>query len=77
MNPKTRTTALISLASILEKCDEQILPALYSRVGASFGATPTQLGNITLARALVQALSSPLAGVASAHPPCCLTVHLA
>lgn len=59
------TTLLINLASILEKCDEQILPALYSRVGKTFEATPTQLGNITLARALMQALSSPLAGIAS------------
>jgi MFS family permease len=66
---KWRTTVLINLASILEKCDEQILPALYSRVGASFQATPAQLGNITLARALAQALSSPLAGVASNFAP--------
>jgi MFS family permease len=54
---------------VLEKCDEQILPALYSRVGASLKATPTQLGYITLARAFVQALSSPLAGVSSEFYP--------
>ena len=46
-----------------------MLPALYSRVGASFGATPTQLGNITLARAFLQALASPLAGVAAHFMP--------
>lgn len=61
---KFRTTALINLASILEKCDEQILPAVYAWVGASFDATPTQLGAITLGRAMMQALSSPLGGVA-------------
>ena len=38
-----RTTYLINAASVLEKCDEQILPALYSRVGASLHATPTQV----------------------------------
>lgn len=69
MNKAKRTTLLINAASILEKCDEQILPALYSRVGASLSATPTQLGYITLARAFVQALSSPLAGVSSEFYP--------
>ena len=102
-NTDTRsvTTSLINAASVLEKCDEQILPALYSRVGASLHATPTQLGfgltstdqrralalraprlnshsryarlsfarYITLARAFVQALSSPLAGVSSEFYP--------
>ncbi|KAI3430502.1 hypothetical protein D9Q98_005097 [Chlorella vulgaris] len=61
---KLRTTVLINLASILEKCDEQILPAVYNWVGASFNATPTQLGTITLGRAMMQALSSPLGGIA-------------
>lgn len=46
------------------RCDEQILPAVYAWVGASFNATPTQLGAITLGRAMMQALSSPLGGVA-------------
>lgn len=41
----------------------QLLPALYSRVGQSFSATPAQLGVLTLARALAQALASPCAGV--------------
>lgn len=30
------------------RCDEQILPAVYAWVGASFNATPAQLGYITL-----------------------------
>ena len=62
---RTKTLALINAASVLEKCDEQILPALYSRVGASLHASPTELGYITLARAFVQALTSPVAGFAS------------
>ncbi|PRW32866.1 MFS general substrate transporter isoform A [Chlorella sorokiniana] len=66
---KLRTTCLINLASILEKCDEQILPAVYAWVGASFQATPAQLGYITLGRALMQALSSPLGGVAGHFMP--------
>ena len=37
--------------------------ALYRFVGKSFGATPAQLGLLTLSRALVQALASPLAGI--------------
>jgi predicted MFS family arabinose efflux permease len=69
MDAKRRTTILINAASVLEKCEEQILPALYSRVGASFNATPTQLGNITLARSFMQALASPLAGIASHFMP--------
>lgn len=58
-----RTTLVINLASIMERVDEQLLPALYSRVGASFSADPEQLGILTFARAVVQALASPLAGV--------------
>lgn len=62
------------------RCDEQILPAVYNWVGASFNATPTQLGTITLGRAMMQALSSPLggiAGVALLHPPFLLHISLA
>lgn len=48
----------------MERSDEQILPSLYSRVGAAFDATPSQLGWITLARAVVQAVASPIGGIA-------------
>lgn len=50
------------------QCDEQILPALYAWVGEAFDATPTQLGNLALARAVVQALASPIGGLASKLP---------
>lgn len=38
-------------------------------MGAAFQATPTQLGNLALARAMMQALASPLGGVSSALAP--------
>lgn len=66
---KPRTIALINIASILEKADEQILPALYSRIGASFDATPTQLGYITLGRAMMQAFASPFGAIGSQFLP--------
>ncbi len=60
---KLKTTVLINLAGITERMDEQILPALYNYIGQSFHATPSQLGTLTLCRALVQALSSPIGGL--------------
>ncbi|KAK9868059.1 hypothetical protein WJX84_009573 [Apatococcus fuscideae] len=61
---RVRTTLLINLASIMERTDEQILPAVYRWIGAAFHATPSQLGNLTFCRALVQAVASPLGGFA-------------
>ncbi|KAK9820276.1 hypothetical protein WJX72_008508 [[Myrmecia] bisecta] len=63
---KLRTTVCVNLAATLERCDEQILPAVYAFVGASFHASPTALGMVTLSRALVQAVTSPVGG-ALAH----------
>ncbi len=48
---------------VFERADEVILPAMYNFVAQSFQATPTQLAIITLSRALVQALASPLGGL--------------
>ncbi len=53
-------------------CANQMLPAVYRFIGASWDATPTQLGYLTLCRALVQALSSPLGGIAGES--CSLTI---
>ena len=58
------TVAVVNAAAVLERCDEQALPAVYAFIGRSWGVSPTQLGAITLARALTQTLSSPLGGVA-------------
>lgn len=57
------TAALVNLAAIVERADEAILPALYLYIGRSLGASPSQLGSLTLCRALVQALASPLSGL--------------
>uniref|UniRef100_A0A061SJ97 Mfs general substrate transporter n=1 Tax=Tetraselmis sp. GSL018 TaxID=582737 RepID=A0A061SJ97_9CHLO len=60
---RVKTTALVYAAAILERADEQILPAVYMFVGQSLRCSPSQLGTITLARAIVQALTSPISGV--------------
>ncbi|CAK0787030.1 hypothetical protein CVIRNUC_010246 [Coccomyxa viridis] len=56
------TTILINLSAIMERTDEQLLPAVYRFVGASFQASPSELGYLTLSRAVVQALVSPVGG---------------
>jgi MFS family permease len=60
---RKRTAALVNLAMVVEQANEQMLPAVYLFVGTSLSATPSQLGTLTLCRALVQTLSSPLSGV--------------
>lgn len=60
---RRRTTWCVNAAAVVERVDEQLLPALYRYVGASFGAKPSQLGALTLARALAQAVASPAAGL--------------
>ncbi|KAK2080470.1 hypothetical protein QBZ16_000323 [Prototheca wickerhamii] len=57
------TQALMNLACIVERTDESILPAVYFFIGRSLRATLPQLGVLTLCRAVVQALSSPVSGV--------------
>ncbi|PNH07804.1 hypothetical protein TSOC_005693 [Tetrabaena socialis] len=61
---RQRTVFLVNLVSIMERMDEQIVPALSRPLGCAFHATPHQLGLITSARAVVQALASPLGGLA-------------
>lgn len=60
---RRKTSFVVNLGTVMERLDEQLLPSLYAYVGRSLHASPTQLGTLTLARALVQALASPLAGV--------------
>ena len=57
------TAVFTNLAIIMERTDEQILPAVYRFLGASFNASPSQLGVLTLSRALTQALTSPVGGL--------------
>ena len=61
------TLALVTVAALLERADEALLPAVYREVGAALGASPTALGSLTLCRALLQALCYPLATWAAAR----------
>jgi predicted MFS family arabinose efflux permease len=61
------TLALVTVAALLERADEALLPAVYREVGAALGASPTALGSLTLCRALVQAVCYPLATCAAAR----------
>ncbi|OAY63806.1 uncharacterized protein LOC109712244 [Ananas comosus] len=56
-----RTLVLVNLASIMERADEALLPAVYKEVGAALNTTPTGLGSLTLFRSIVQASCYPLA----------------
>ena len=56
------TTALCALAFFAEVADEQITPALFLPMGKTFELSPSQLGVLTLSRALVQAVASFLTG---------------
>ena len=51
---RLRTIVLMTLASVVEKADEQVLPAVYYFIGRSLNASPAQLGTLTLCRAMVQ-----------------------
>lgn len=59
----SRTSLLLNLASIVEKADEAVLPAVFLYIGRDLGASLSQLGTLTLARALAQAAASPLSGL--------------
>lgn len=51
------------MAAIMERADENLLPAVYKEVSEAFSAGPSDLGYLTFIRNLVQGLASPLAGV--------------
>ncbi|RCV11482.1 hypothetical protein SETIT_2G189300v2 [Setaria italica] len=64
---RRRTLLLVNLASIMERADEALLPAVYREVGAALHATPAGLGALTLCRSIVQAVCYPLAAYAAAR----------
>lgn len=64
LHPWPPSDGHLTLPRIGAAVPRQMLPAVYRFIGASWEATPTQLGYITLSRALVQALSSPIGGIA-------------
>ncbi|ERN17569.1 hypothetical protein AMTR_s00059p00134890 [Amborella trichopoda] len=55
------------MASIMERADENLLPAVYKEVSDAFNAGPTELGYLTFIRNFVQALASPIAGILVLH----------
>lgn len=54
---------LINMAAIMERADENLLPAVYKEVSEAFNAGPSDLGYLTFIRNFVQGISSPLAGI--------------
>ncbi|XAR57871.1 hypothetical protein NMG60_11026155 [Bertholletia excelsa] len=54
---------IINLASIMERADENLLPAVYKEISEFFHAGPSDLGYLTFIRNFVQGLASPLAGI--------------
>ena len=70
---RLRTTLLMNLASVVEKADEQVLPAVYYFIGRSLNATPAQLGTLTLCRAMVQVSSQVLHSLCLSLQMICLT----
>ncbi|CAD6225152.1 unnamed protein product [Miscanthus lutarioriparius] len=64
---RRRTLLLVNLASIMERADETLLPAVYREVGAALHATPTGLGALTLYRSIVQAACYPVAAYAASR----------
>ena len=51
------------MPGVATECAVCPCPAAYKFIGQSLNATPAELGSITLTRALVQALSSPIGGL--------------
>ncbi|CAD7698676.1 unnamed protein product [Ostreobium quekettii] len=63
MEARLRTTLVINLTAIFEWADLVILPAMYDNVSRAFDdASPRQMGQLSTARGVVQALSSPIGG---------------
>nr|GLL39258.1 uncharacterized protein LOC109151204 [Ipomoea trifida]GMD49956.1 protein spinster-like [Ipomoea batatas] len=54
---------IINLAAIMERADENLLPAVYKEVSEAFTAGPSDLGYLTFIRNFVQGIASPVAGI--------------
>jgi len=63
----SRSFVAVNFAAVLERADEQLLPSVFAYVAASMGIDPSHLGLLTLARALAQAVASPVGGLAGQH----------
>ncbi|XP_019154670.1 PREDICTED: uncharacterized protein LOC109151204 [Ipomoea nil] len=54
---------IINMAAIMERADENLLPAVYKEVSEAFTAGPSDLGYLTFIRNFVQGIASPVAGI--------------
>ncbi|XP_049384283.1 uncharacterized protein LOC125848463 [Solanum stenotomum] len=54
---------IINMAAIMERADENLLPAVYKEVSEAFTAGPSDLGFLTFIRNFVQGIASPVAGI--------------
>ena len=59
---------MLALAFVLERLDEMLLSAVYQPLGAALHASPSQLGALSLCRALLQVLRA-----LSSNPACVCT----
>ena len=50
---RRRTTLLLNVASIVERADESVLPAVYLFIGRAFRVSLSDLGTLTACRAVV------------------------
>ncbi|XP_070024165.1 uncharacterized protein [Nicotiana sylvestris] len=58
---------IINMAAIMERADENLLPAVYKEVSEAFTAGPSDLGYLTFIRNFVQGIASPVAVGASKY----------
>lgn len=54
---------IINMAAIMERADENLLPAVYKEVSEAFTVGPSDLGYLTFIRNFVQGMASPVAGI--------------
>ncbi|MFW9921825.1 MAG: spinster family MFS transporter [Candidatus Thorarchaeota archaeon] len=59
---RAKTQVLINTANIIDNADGQLLPALYTPIQNDLGFSLGDLGGITAARSLLQAITTPLWG---------------
>lgn len=51
------------MAAIMERADENLLPAVYKEISETFKAGPSDLGYLTFIRNFVKGIASPVAGI--------------
>ncbi|XP_019238764.1 PREDICTED: uncharacterized protein LOC109218826 isoform X1 [Nicotiana attenuata] len=54
---------IINMAAIMERADENLLPAVYKEISETFKAGPSDLGYLTFIRNFVKGIASPVAGI--------------